>query len=534
MSNRSKYNRRDFFRTAAAGGAMAAAAALGRAEGSMASPATRHWDREADIVCAGYGGAGAITAIAAADLGADVLILEKQPDDTASEVRHTPNTRSSGGVVVCPNDAGKAAEHLFALSWGTTPRDVCEAWGKYTAENVSWMEKMGGTLVPRAKYLGKGEFPELPGYESIEVRMYSGGGPAFFRMLDENVRRRKAIRVMYETPATRLVIDSNGGVTGVIAQQGGRAIAVRARKAVVLTTGGYEWDEELKMNTLRGYPSYFYGNPGNTGDGFRMAEKAGAALWHLNTISGRVIPYFEGVKPALQGGTPRGFILVDKYGRRFVKERPWAAHSFWLEVCCFDTEKTEYPRIPCYSVFDADALRLGPPATGASKGFLPDGKTLQSYYSWSKDSVEEIKRGWLLKGETVEELAKVIAEDRQNNGRMRPDVLRGTIDEYNRFCEARKDGSFDREPGTLVPVRKGPFYALRMYPGGPNTQGGPRRNARSQVVDSGGNPIPHLYASGELGSIYGFLYPTGGGNLAEMIAFGRIAAENAVAEKPWK
>jgi succinate dehydrogenase/fumarate reductase flavoprotein subunit len=73
-----------------------------------------------------------------------------------------------------------------------------------------------------------------------------------------------------------------------------------------------------------------------------------------------------------------------------------------------------------------------------------------------------------------------------------------------------------------------------MYPGGPNTQGGPKRNEKSQVVDSNGEPIPHLYAAGELGSVYGFLYPTGGGNLAEMIAFGRLAGESAVAEKPWK
>lgn len=85
----------------------------------------------------------------------------------------------------------------------------------------------------------------------------------------------------------------------------------------------------------------------------------------------------------------------------------------------------------------------------------------------------------------------------------------------------------------MIPVKKGPFYALKMYPGGPNTQGGPRKNAKSQVVDPSGNPIPHLYAVGELGSVYGFLYPTGGGNLSEMIAFGRVAGENVATEKPW-
>jgi succinate dehydrogenase/fumarate reductase flavoprotein subunit len=116
---------------------------------------------------------------------------------------------------------------------------------------------------------------------------------------------------------------------------------------------------------------------------------------------------------------------------------------------------------------------------------------------------------------------------------MTTEVLQNTIEEYNRFCDAKKDQKFDREPGSLAPIKKAPFYALKMYPGGPNTQGGPKRNEKSQVVDSSGDPIPHLYSAGELGSVYGFLYPTGGGNLAEMIAFGRLAGENAFAEKPW-
>ena len=82
-----------------------------------------------------------------------------------------------------------------------------------------------------------------------------------------------------------------------------------------------------------------------------------------------------------------------------------------------------------------------------------------------------------------------------------------------------------------MPLDNPPFYAVRIFPGGPNTQGGPRRNSRAQVVNPFGKPIPGLYAAGECGSIYGMLYPMGGGNLAECIAVGRGAAENAVREK---
>ena len=207
------------------------------------------------------------------------------------------------------------------------------------------------------------------------------------------------------------------------------------------------------------------------------------------------------------------------------------AHSAWLEVCKFDTENSEYPALPCYSVFDDTALKLGPPATGAYKGILADGKTRQRYYTWSKDSAEEIASGFLIKGETIEELARAIAADKENGSRMKPEVLKATIESYNQFCAQKKDADFNRDPATMIPVRKGPFYALKMYPGGPNTQGGPKKNAAGQVLNAFNEPIPHLFCVGELGSVYGFLYPAGGGNLCEMIIFGRIAAETAVTGK---
>ena len=83
----------------------------------------------------------------------------------------------------------------------------------------------------------------------------------------------------------------------------------------------------------------------------------------------------------------------------------------------------------------------------------------------------------------------------------------------------------------MLPLDSPPFYAIKLFPGGPNTQGGPRHNSKAQVVNPFGEPIPGLYAAGECGSIFSMLYPVGGGNLSECIAFGRIAAENAVRER---
>jgi len=72
-----------------------------------------------------------------------------------------------------------------------------------------------------------------------------------------------------------------------------------------------------------------------------------------------------------------------------------------------------------------------------------------------------------------------------------------------------------------------PYYAVRVWTGGPNTQGGAKRNAKAEILNVDDGPIPGLYGAGEFGSMFGMLYPSGGGNVSECFAFGRIAGENA-------
>jgi succinate dehydrogenase/fumarate reductase flavoprotein subunit len=79
----------------------------------------------------------------------------------------------------------------------------------------------------------------------------------------------------------------------------------------------------------------------------------------------------------------------------------------------------------------------------------------------------------------------------------------------------------------MGPVSEPPFYAIPLYPGGPNTKGGLRADPRRRVLDWEDKPIPRLYAVGEICSVFQFVYQ-GGGNLAEGITFGRIAARNAL------
>jgi len=111
--------------------------------------------------------------------------------------------------------------------------------------------------------------------------------------------------------------------------------------------------------------------------------------------------------------------------------------------------------------------------------------------------------------------------------------LSTTVARFNEFCKKGKDDDFMRKESSLAPIDKPPYYALPLYPGGPNTKGGLAANAKREVLDWKLNPIPRLYTAGEISSALKFVYQ-GGGNLTECIVFGRIAGKNAAALKPWK
>jgi succinate dehydrogenase/fumarate reductase flavoprotein subunit len=134
-----------------------------------------------------------------------------------------------------------------------------------------------------------------------------------------------------------------------------------------------------------------------------------------------------------------------------------------------------------------------------------------------------LAKGWIKQAETITVLAQHL--------RLSPTVLQETVSRWNAHCQAGVDVEFGRTK-MLCPIQSTPFYALELSPSMLNTQGGPRRNTRSQIVRPDGSPIPRLYSAGELGSIYSYMYQ-GTGNIGECLAFGRIAGRNAVAEQPW-
>jgi hypothetical protein len=173
-----------------------------------------------------------------------------------------------------------------------------------------------------------------------------------------------------------------------------------------------------------------------------------------------------------------------------------------------------------FMVFDHAVFTAGPlydtkPVSGWGR--------IMERYEWSRDNGAELERGWIRRAETISGLAASIGLDAA--------ALEASVLRWNHCCETGKDVDFGRRK-MLLPFGRPPFYAIELSPSMLNTQGGPRRNERGQIVRPDDTPIPRLYSAGELGSIYSYLYQ-GTGNIGESLAFGRISARNAVAESPW-
>jgi len=310
-------------------------------------------------------------------------------------------------------------------------------------------------------------------------------------------------------------------VLGIVAGQASGTIAIKANKAVILTCGGFDYNETLKINYLRSYPQYSVGHQGNTGDAISLAAKVGAALWRLTGTSANLCHKLPDVPVAypsnLQlGAANQSVILIDRMGKRFTDEAlNYDAVAKTLDA--HDAVNRAFLRIPCWCVFDEKTRIAGPAGLP-----IPIGKPI---YTWSADNSEEIAKGWILKADSLAELAGKIEVDAA--------TLEKTVTSYNEYCAQGRDPDFNRKLG-LIAIEGPPYYALKGFPGLWATGGGPRINTSAQVLDAGGKVVPRLYAAGSASSFcFSYLYPLSGTAIGDCFAMGRIAGRTASAEKGW-
>lgn len=485
----------------------------------------RAWDVEADVVVVGFGAAGVAASVTAHDLGAKVVILEKAP-----EGQEGGNTRVAGQGYLNTSSADQAAAYLTALCGPyTVPEAMVTAWADEMCRNNDWLAGLGGDPQEHQHPPVGIEFPDLPGSGCVH-KFHDGPtyGYSYTWKRFESLVKQRPIPVLYETPGRELIQHpGTREIVGVRAQRGEKSLYVKARKAVVLTCGGFENNQEMIRNYLPGVPyCYTSGSPYNEGDGVTMAMSVGADLWHMNNYAGpsmalkvpEVRTTFSMQALHYSKQLPGGMIVVGPDGRRFCDEKYKTRHGKvpvngrWLPLST---------PCPMYMICDRTLFAAGPlydahPSHGWTQ--------IIERYAWSDDNSAELAKGWIKTADSVPDLARLLGLD--------PTALGDTVARWNRCCDAGCDDDFGRTL-MLQPIADGPFYAVELSPSMLNTQGGPRRNEKGQIVRPDGTPITRLYSAGELGSIYSYLYQ-GTGNIGECLAFGRISGRNAAAEPTWE
>jgi succinate dehydrogenase/fumarate reductase flavoprotein subunit len=505
------------FLTAALAAACASGSASlagGTGSGDFLSPG--FWDAEYDVVVIGFGGAGATAAITAADAGARVLLLEKAPKGEEGG-----NTRYSGQLVLSAKDREKAITYYKAMrgNYNNQSDEVIEFIVDGSIENRSWLINDLGVEESRLVYLDYIEYPDLPGSDGISTLVIDGeiSTAKLWNLLVKKVTEHSKIDVWYSSPAVQLVQDKNTKIVhGVKVENGGKLYNVRAVNGVVMAMGGFENSDEMLENYAQLADAHSKGARYNTGDGIKMAIDVGADLWHMSALSGPDINFvnpetgivcgylFTNARPThySTGFVAHNVIIVGNDGTRFMNETIEPKHGH------IKTGGTYFSLlIPqnSWCVFDETARNTTP-----------------AYLSWSQGMVEEIAKGWVIKANTLQELA--VKMD------INPANLAKTISDYNRYCAQGNDPDFHVDSQYLKPIATGPFYGIPLKATLTNTQGGARRNIECEVLDPWGKPIPHLYSAGEFGSFFADIY-NGGGNVGECAFTGRKAGANAAAPK---
>jgi succinate dehydrogenase/fumarate reductase flavoprotein subunit len=519
---------------------------------TVAPPTTHHlpdaWHLEVDVVVVGYGYAGAVAAIEAKEAGADTLLIEKMPDPGGISI-------TSGGNVRIVDDVEQGFEYLQATNGGTTPDSVLRALAagmKQMPDYFVKLCKISGATIDRRQADGNYPFPGTKtwGYVSIKdvpnfdaeksypfvssyVPIHRAAGVRLFKVIEDNVRASN-VKVMLATPAKRLITGEGREVRGIQAVRDGKLLNIKARRAVVLACGGFEADPEMQMQFWQEKPVLNAAYMGNTGDGIRMAQDVGAALWHMwhyHGVYGFRHPdpdYPFGIRPKrlpdwIPGEEARPdvkvpWIITDRAGRRYMNEyQPYTQDTTWRGMQAFDGHSMSFLRIPSYMIMDE-------PGRGAYPIVSPTFNDRRFKFSWSEGTLRELEARILRKADSISELATMMKLD--------AGLLAETIAEWNEACDNANDAVHGRPSTSMVKITTPPFYFAEVWPICSNTHGGPVHDADQRVINSFGAPVPRLFAAGELGGVFGHLYISGG-NLAECFVGGWTAGRNAARSAPW-
>ena len=463
---------------------------LGLAAGCSAAPVENEptgaaYDREVDYLILGGGVAGLSSAIEAADLGVeDILILEKTGNlggaafysggilgGLDTQVTDALNLQVDIEDII----AEQMAEKHYILDEELTRLTIEKA-----GETIDWLiDEIG---VPFQK-----ETVVKDGYGTYPViHLVEGEGMGMKEPFAKALEERENIEVMLNTPAVDFIVE-DGKVVGAVAMQEGKELRIKA-DAVLLATGGYSANHELFASAASQNKVFQTSNFSNqSGDGLIMASKIGAGVQNLDQLQVYLREYHD---PTAQN--PYMFtIFVGQDGKRFMDEKR-TAQTYNQEI------KDDV--IELYGRTGVDYFwSLADEASLSMMGIADQMK--------DHDGV--------VYADTLEELAEKMGVDAA--------VLTKTVNQWNKDCAAQKDSQFNRTSPFWMPISTGPYYALKITFFSSVCHGGITKNANAQVTRIDGSTIPGLFAAGEVTTVTN----SNGYTISNAITFGRIAAQSA-------
>lgn len=565
--------RREFIRqTVSAAGATAVAGNVS----AGTSNSSRRWAQEADVLVVGSGAAALSAAVAVVQAGGRVIVVESAPTIGGTTAKSAgaywiPNNqfmRAAGTpdpkvdairYMVRDGFPARYREDLPNLGIEANEFALIEAYYDNSAKVIESLEEAGAiksVIAAVYDYFDHTDLNKAPrGRALVPLKPDGtwGRGSELVHQLKEWLAD-KPVKFLLKHRVTGIEHNAKGEVIGLAASDPkGDTVLLRANKAVMFGTGGYSQNQQLLRCFQPGPVHGACSVPAAQGDFVKIGIEVGAMLGNMaNAWRSQVI-----LEQALQSPSvpmtleiPPGdsMILVNKYGRRVVDEKRnynvrGRAHFV------FDETENEYPNDLLFMIYDQRTAELFAgdmllPEPGTSADFVITAPTIPTL------------------GQAIQHRLDTLA-DRIGARTLDPNFLTGLqqqIIQFNRDAKAGKDSQFKRglypydgdwhknvdsvertdtrwphNPGpnfTMYPLSdNGPYHAIIVGAGMLDTNGGPIINARAQVLDTHGRPIPGLYGAGNcIASPVGQGYWGAGSTLGPALTFGTLAGRNAAAE----
>ncbi|MEC4983919.1 MAG: flavocytochrome c [Oscillatoria sp. PMC 1068.18] len=449
------------------------------------------WDESADVIIVGSGFAGLAAAIASAEAGCSVIVLEKRDS-------YGGNSWISGGALAAVDvvmqrrhgvvDSTRLMFEDMMRAGRTNDPELVRLVCTQSFEVLQWLRRdFGIKFMDRLEQLGGHSVPRCHSVEEIQGRNIINPMLERARTLKVDLRLNTCLEEIYQTSQGEAIALKASLVS---TPERAKTLMIKAKKAIVLASGGFS-GEAAGKDTLRTSLS------DSTSETLRIAERAGAALIDMEHL--QMLPC---ASPDEQGRGvaavfasyaifPYGFMVNPATGKRFVNE--WTDRKTRAEAMM--------------------ALENFPVGIVAQQGLENVGEMIYEHMD------ETVTRRF-------DSLA-ALADEHQ----LPKQALAETLQTYNSYVEKRLDEEFGKPIPAKAKPLKPPFYSVRLWPKAHSTMGGVRINSQAAVLDKAGKVIPRLYAAGEVtGGIHG-VCRLGCCAITECLVFGRIAGQQAAIEE---